>query len=236
MLIGVCDDDLNVIQDLSIRLEDYFSSTQYDVVIQGFQQPQKLLLAAQERHFDILFIDIMLDNEHGVNIAGEIRQSAMNEYSAIYYISSIEDYSNKLISTRPEEYLLKPITDNRLFRALDRLLISLELKNDSIHISFNQGSVKLFQRDILYVESIGRKSLIHTQGKKYAVYRKLNDIASDLNSFYFLEIHKSYLINVRQLSVYHYDQLILIDGTILPVSQSKQKKVRSFIMEFIKSE
>ncbi|MDQ9827094.1 LytTR family DNA-binding domain-containing protein, partial [Acinetobacter sp. 163] len=61
---------------------------------------------------------------------------------------------------------------------------------------------------------------------------KLSDTANKLPDTTFIQIHKSYLINLNYISEYSADKVKMTDGTVLGISPSKKKEVKTKFMQY----
>ena len=73
--IAFCDDDLEILKELGILLDKYKKERDEDLTYTVFQSPLELLAAIEKGFsFDILFLDILMPGENGIETAKEIRQ------------------------------------------------------------------------------------------------------------------------------------------------------------------
>lgn len=73
--IAFCDDDLEILKELGILLDKYKKERGEDLTCTVFQSPLELLAAIEKGFsFDILFLDILMPGENGIETAKEIRQ------------------------------------------------------------------------------------------------------------------------------------------------------------------
>ena len=69
------------------------------------------------------------------------------------------------------------------------------------------------------------------QNEKFEFYGSLENIYSELKGSKFLFVHKSFIVNYRYIKEYEYEQVIMVDSTVLPISQSRRKAIRSMFIE-----
>ena len=88
--IAFCDDDLEILKELGILLDKYKKERDEDLTYTVFQSPLELLAAIEKGFsFDILFLDILMPGENGIETAKEIRQYD-NNMKIIFLTSSPE--------------------------------------------------------------------------------------------------------------------------------------------------
>ena len=85
--------------------------------------------------------------------------------------------------------------------------------------------------EIIYFSSSGRTVTLVSLDKSYTFYDTLEDIYSEIKNRHFLYIHKSFIVNYRYVRQYEYEQVTLLDGTVLPISQPRRKLIRKMILE-----
>ncbi len=77
--------------------------------------------------------------------------------------------------------------------------------------------------------------MVKTDNEKIEFYGKLSDIEADLSKVPFVRTHQSYLVNCKyikiQAIIYHVE---LMDGAVLPVSQSKRKNIYNIFGKYRK--
>lgn len=224
--IAICDDDNKVLTRLSEMADYYFMNAKIEYCIFRYSDPIAMIEESGRTHFDLVLLDIMLGPENGVDIAVQLREITFSSACMLCYISSAENYSQKLIKTHPEDYLLKPILATELYRIFDKCLSMLSLKQTSLPIKSGSTTINVPIHEILFIESIKRKCIVYTKNERYSEYAKLSDIESAINDVRFILIHKSYLVNIRHCESYNYSNMILDDGTTLPISQGNRKEVR----------
>lgn len=63
------------------------------------------------------------------------------------------------------------------------------------------------------------------------IYSKLSDILELRFSRRFLRIHQSFLVNTQHIAQLRYQEVVLDNGTVLPISRSYQDSVRDYMMQ-----
>lgn len=227
IFISICDDSFEFAADLEKLLEAYFENISLQCQIDTYLSGQEFLNKTQSSSVDILFLDIMLGQESGIDIGAEVRNISHMEDTLIIYVSSVEQYTRKLIQTRPMEYLCKPVQFQELKTVLDFCLHKLNKKDSYITVSYKRNTYNIRIKDIVYIESNGRFCEIFTRESVIKCYAKLQDLKEMIIDSAFIEVHKSYLINFAQVAHYSYEEVTLQNGATLAISQKRRKDVRN---------
>ena len=88
------------------------------VSIKTFTSGEKLL---KEKKFDIVLLDLMLPGIHGLEVARQI-----SDRSRVIFITSYREHAVEAFDVNAVHYLVKPVTEERLFQALDRAVNQTE--------------------------------------------------------------------------------------------------------------
>ena len=97
-------------------------------------------------------------------------------------------------------------------------------------IKTNGSEVLIYRREIIYVESQGRKLVFHiNNGHEIGVYEKMDAIQEQLGST-FVRSHKSFLINMKYIVERNNQGFCLSNGSVLPISKPNLKEAK---MKFI---
>ncbi|MGM9682200.1 MAG: LytR/AlgR family response regulator transcription factor [Eubacteriales bacterium] len=179
-------------------------------------------------HFDIVFLDIYMDNILGIDIARRLRSDGYK--GSIIFLTASPDFALESYDVDADGYLLKPLDYTKLETILDG--ITYEYKPCTYRICQRSSVINLFFHEILYIESQNAKCIVNTIcNEKFTVYKTLNTIEMELNDKRFFRCHQSFLVNmdhVRQID----KQFLLRNGEIIPIRQRGIKSARETFMEY----
>ena len=222
--LAICDDDIILCNWLEQKLLHYGKANDCQISIEIYYSAEQLLNRLEEESYDMLFLDICLEHENGIDIGTEIRKKNYGKELRITYISTYQEYAMKLFRIHPFDFLVKPIREEELFRVIGELRELLKERKKIFEYTDTKGIHKISYDKILYFYSLGKRVHIVTSEKEYEYRGKLKDVA-DVTEEYFLLIHKSYLINMEHVEHYEYDNVVMKDKTRLSISKANRKKV-----------
>ena len=226
--IAICDDNKIFCSSLEKILSNY---NKFDINIQIFNQSKLFCNHIKEYfNFDIIFLDIEFTQNdfNGVQVGNFIRNELHNNKVQIVYISANEEYSLQLFEFRPMNFLIKPITEEKVFKILDTFA---KINDKHLYVEYfefecNSEINRIPIDDIMYFysnkHSIGLRTHDNTN---YLMYGKLNDIQSNLLFKDFVSIHKSFFINLDYVLKYSYTEIQMQNKEILPISRANRKDV-----------
>lgn len=230
--IGICDDDREFITQLEELILKYLENNNFRAEIHSFTQSCELLKYIQNGEmFDILFLDIELDDITGIDIGRRLRSEYHNDYIQIVFISLKENYALQLFDMRPLNFLVKPVEYKKVEYIMDEYNRLFNIQNNYFEYQVGKQKYRIDERSILYFQSFGKKTFMVTNTGQKEFYGKLSDVYARLNNNIFCAVHKSYIINLRYVAEYCNDKIEMTNGDVVPVSRSMRDKLNEKIIE-----
>lgn len=225
MKIAIIDDDLSFMDTLKMDLLKYFDTLDEDIEIECFYDPAQMTY-----DYAMYFVDIDLKGYNGIGIANMIRENDRNSY--IIFVSARSDLVFTSLTVRPFHFIRKSNYNVDLqifFNLLDD-----ELKyNVLIPLRYKSRRTQVVLKDITYIESREHQIMYHTKEHIYEDSRPLKEVLAHLPDKIFIQVHKSYIININFLHSFRKDVITMNDGTLITIGTSYKKRFREFYREFI---
>lgn len=229
MRIAICDDsalDRDIIQEL---VTYSFSQAQLHAELVPYDSGINLIDDIQDgMEFDIVFLDIYMDDHLGIDVARRLRQ--LDYPGEIVFLTASPDFAIDGYDVAAAGYILKPISVEKLNNIIDR--IARNFDEHTYTIRQRSKVVRLPLRDILYAESSNNKCILHrTDGTDYTVYKKLDEIEAELNDKRFLRCSQSYLVNmdhIRQAD----KSFLLTSGDVVLIRQRDLRAIRQTYLDY----
>lgn len=234
MWIGVCDDDPNFCNVIVTMLNEFLlPDDQVSVYHSGFQLLDAVL--REKIPIDLILLDIEMPGLSGLETAVELREMQPGVF--IIIITNYMRYALKAYEVQAFHYLLKPLDVTKLKKEIDhvRQIVNSFIR-DVLYINTKEASFFVPLIYISYMESRGRIITVHTPSREYYYYKRIHQLDNELNSKGFFRIHKSYIVNLINVSHINRSnkQLTLTNGTKLPVAPTKINDLISVILEIRK--
>ena len=207
MYIAICDDHIETARDLQRKILALPLNNIGGIDI--FTSPEKLRFAAEDLHYDVVFMDIELGSISGIELSARLLQ--IHPDMQIIFISGYDDYYLQVYDVDHIFFLRKPIETQRLMTALktaqDRILTS---RDEFLPVKINRSILRIPQSGIMYIEKDKRMIRINmVNGEIYNAYGKLPELLEKLNDFFF-QCHTSYIVNFRYIREMSDKKFILI--------------------------
>ncbi len=235
MKIAVCDDEEVQCVLLSDYLREWGKSRGIFPQISCFTSGESFLFSWEEEEFDLLIFDIEMGALSGMTLAGKIRKE--NEDIPILFITGYDQYMAQGYEVAALHYLLKPVHKEKLFQVLDGML-RRKKPEEKLVFPAMEGHILLPARQIWYVEAMGHDCLLCTAEERRQIRMSMGEMLKYLgNKKEFVQCHRSYLVNLQYISAIVRAELVLDDGTKLPVSRRMHKEVNeAFIRNYKRNE
>jgi len=242
----VVDDEQLIMRELLGILEEC------DVEVAGaYQDPRTALDEIEETKPDVAFLDIEMPEINGIELAKKMQEGNANIH--VVFITAYREYAVKAFGVNAMHYLLKPVDENGIKEAIDRVtktkLMERELGTieslsmvksssglpDRISLNDRNDIVVIKLADILYFTSDDGTISVVTKHGEYKTRKNLNFWETQLKGLDFIRCHKAYIVNanyiykmIHILGEYKELQLNYCDVRI-PISRRKARDVKTWL-------
>ncbi len=183
----------------------------------------------KEQTVDLIFLDIEMPYLSGVEFL-----SGLNNPPKVIIVSAYEQYALKGYELDVVDYLLKPVSFERFLKAVNKVYEQFTTTAtplpDSIFVKTTQKFEKVFFNDILFIEALDNYISIQTTENKLVTHSTLKDFVQKLPQQNFVQIHKSFVINIEKVSSLE-GNLLEIKDYKLPVSRNFRKEVKELLLK-----
>lgn len=232
--IAFCDDDMEVLHQMNELLDRYRVERNEDITYAAFQSPFELLTEIEKGiRPDILFLDVVMPGQNGMDVAKEIRQYDMN--MKIIFLTSSPEFAVESYSVGAYFYQLKPIWEESFFRLMDAVLAECEKKKkNSLILRSKDGITRINLQQLEYCEVLGRKLLFHLEnGVVLESAGSLDDLAGQLMQYSnFFRPHRSFLVNMEYIQNISSRSIKMVNDAEIPIPHGKCSEIKNTYMEY----
>ena len=244
MIVGICDDEKNVRE----LIATYIGKTDDSAEILFFKNGAEVLqFVRQGKRIDILYLDIDLkDSPDGMEVATKLKEKQIKEGNAasalplIVFITGLPERMPDAFGVRAFQFLVKPINEKQFRLVLEQakkavFCVTKGSKAKSLSVSFGGLKRTVMIPDIRFIESNGRKLIIHLKDEVVETYGTTADILKELDKS-FCQVHRSFIVNMNHISDYTRSGIQTTEGEFVPMSKYKYKDFVSGYAAFLESE
>lgn len=234
MKVAFCDDDLSVLNELRTLLDQYRVERNQEISYTTFQSALDLLAEVERgTKYDILFLDVLMPGENGIDAAAEIRTYDTNV--KIIFLTSSAEYAVESYTVGAYFYQLKPIWKESFYRLMDSVLATCQKEqSDSLILRCKNGITRIDLKQMEYCEVIHRTLFIHlTTGKVLESSGTLDELSKQLSAYKnFLRAHRSYLINLDYVQNLSYRAITMSCLSEIPIPRGKYNEIKNTFLEY----
>lgn len=223
--IVVCDDSIEFSEIISYKISQCIHNDfEINCKITKFYNLMHLQNYIEKNKVDILFLDIMINNENAMNWSIE---NIKRNYTQIVFMTSFPEYAYNISETNCCYYLLKSkITHESLSKALKKALQNTTKKDPNLTI-LKQGSKNftINYSDVLYIETFNNSiSFYFNNNENIIIYSTMKEYESKVPPN-FLRCHKCYMINMNYIVSYEPYRFTLNSNIQIPIPPKKYKEI-----------
>lgn len=233
MYIAVCDDQREDRENLTALLHAWQKERKATCRCQAFCSAGELLDAAAKEQFTLYLLDIMMPGTSGMTAAQEIR--CFDSTANIIFLTSSPSFAYESYSVKALEYLLKPISSKLLFPILDRLYQQEQLPQDGLTVKSGATLIRIPFSQLSYVEVNGKHLYFNmSNGQVRTIAASMKDYETALLAQEeFIRIHRSYIVNMRQIAEFSLNGVHTFSGQNLPVSRLLYPQLQKSYMKLL---
>ncbi|SEW51331.1 LytR/AlgR family response regulator transcription factor [Chitinophaga arvensicola] len=197
------------------------------------ENPVELVNLLKQHPADLLFLDIQMPKLSGIDFLKMVQHPPMVVITTAFPEYALEGFQLNVL-----DYLLKPVTFDRFFKAATKARDYHQLMNpaakaeapppdpeaDYFFIKCGTRYEKIQVEDILFVEGMQNYSSIYTKKGKYMTLLYLKNLEQQLPAQSFIRVHKSYIVAVNKIDSIQGNE-ICIQSHQIPISRNYRESV-----------
>lgn len=232
MRIAIVDDIAAERQMLHTRLNEQLRRRTLHARITEFAGGEAFLAAAEKEHFTLVFLDIYMKGENGVETAKKMR--TFDPECLLIFTTSSTDHALDGFRVRALHYLVKPYSEQELTSLIDEIIERLPAPDKYIEVKIVGGTARLRLQEILYAEHFQHQIHIWTiDGKKTVTRQTFGEFTASLDDARFFLCSRGVLVNLEHTADFDGRAFILKNGTSIAVSRDLTKSARIAFGDFL---
>lgn len=167
---------------------------------------------------------------NGIELALRIREREHDRAVQIVFVTGYMDYIEKGYDVEALHYLLKPVTQERLFGVLDRAAQRVRDRGRELCLQMPEGTSRIPVSEIRYLEVQRNYVTIHGD-EDYTVKRTLGELERELDGRFF-RTGRSYIVNLQFVKKITRSQIVLKDGAQIPLPRRAYEDINRAMIRY----
>lgn len=212
---------------------EYVSATPFIEVVGQCYLATEALAFLHEQEVDLIFLDIQMPKIKGLDFLRTLKVKPL-----VIITSAYEEYALESFELEVCDYLLKPFRFDRFLKAVNRALELKQLKSpaaatpvptpapsepEQLFIKSDKRLIQVALEDLFYLESYGNYVKVWLEKEFHLTPRTLSSFEAQLQHTDFHRIHKSYIVNKKQIAYIEGNFLVMKNKQQLPIGKNHRQ-------------
>lgn len=235
MNIAICDDNIYLGGKIEALVDKAFAGNTFEYNCEVFSSGDSLLAFLEKNPFafQMYLLDIEMEGTDGLKTAAQIRLKDSD--AVIIFMTCHAELMPEAFKVLAFQYVVKPFDDEKTISIILSAILYLQNQKSLYQYIIRKRAYTLYLSQIEYIESIGRKIILHTiDGTKQEYYGTLKEAARKTANIAYIQLHNSYIINMRYLDMAGGNSVIMRSGIEITISNkyhdSFHKAYRKFVL------
>ncbi|MDF3077370.1 MAG: hypothetical protein K0S09_1259 [Sphingobacteriaceae bacterium] len=202
-------------------------------------------IALEQHQIDIVFSDIDMPDLSGIGLRKGLRNPPVFVFITSHFEYAVESFNLDIV-----DFVVKPLTFERFYKAANKAIEYLELKDavgkangssmlkpedeirireanssDYFFIKETQGITKIRYSEVLYIESLGDYSKIFSVDNMHVTLINLKNLEKQLPDALFMRIHKQFIVGLEHVVTITANEAHLSNKQIVPLSAVSRQEL-----------
>lgn len=227
---AIVDDDPNIRETLQAALITGTQKRRIPVQLSVCASGSEFLTLPQEK-WDLVLMDVEMPGQNGIETARQLRR--VNDRAAIIFITNYIQYALEGYEVQAFRYLLKPIDTAQFEQVVGTALDEIHHRQTAyLQLKGRSEIIRLAIDELIYAETERGHLLLHTPGKVLECYSTMEKLEQELKQEAFFRCHSSFLVALEAVRQIEKQDVVLKDGTRVPVSKNRKKGMKQALTNF----
>lgn len=234
--VAICDDNKEMLEVIAGAIKASFSANGQVIEAETFLSAKQLHTRMKEKQFNVIFLDIDMPQVDGIQFGDYLRKK--NNDVDIIFVSGREDRVFESFKVKPYAFVRKGMFLSDISTVVESYLKDSARVDTLLVLDTSVGKVTVKMTDIIYVESYGRKQLVHVfvkndKPREYEIHSTMEMFGQKLMPHDFLNVSRSYLVNCAFISMISKNVITVKTGEEIIISRERVRETNEKYLDYI---
>ena len=226
--IAVLDDDKTCLNEIISMTKRWLEASREKWTIRSYTNEEELFFDAANGGFSLYLLDVVLSGTNGIAFAKRLRAADPN--AVVIFISSSVEYAADSYDVNAFYYLLKPLSEEKLFSVLNNAAALVKGRTRSLFVKTADGTERLLFDEICYAD-------LHTRRARFECKKRIvmglqltrafrEDVAPLLSDDRFFRCGASLIVNLSEINSIQQEGVVLTTGETIYVPVKSKRTLR----------
>ena len=230
MNLAIVDDNQIEQEIICSTRHAYESEKNTSLKISSYSDGDSFLNAYIPGDFDLIFMDIYLKDQNGIDIVRKIRQ--IDSKVLIVFLTTSAEHIFEAAPFHFFDYILKPFEYTQIFHVLDEALQLLPESEPELSFEYRSFDVHFPLSKIQYIYSNNHEVIIHTSNGTQAFRLPFYSVTDHLNDSRFLQCNRGIMLNMDYIKAMESDYFEMTDSKCFPIKTKGRKQIREQYIKY----
>ena len=230
MKLAIVDDNKLEQELIFDTLRTYEHERNISLDISSYSDGNSFLNTYIPGDFDLIFMDIYLNELNGIDIVRKIRQ--MDSKVMIVFLTTSKEYIFEAAPFHFFDYILKPFESTQIFHVLDDALALLPEQEAELSFEYRSFDVHFPLSKIQYIYSNNHEVIIHTTNGTHAFRLPFYSVTDHLDDSRFLQCNRGIMLNMDYIKTMESDYFEMTDSKCFPIKTKGRKQIREQYIKY----
>ena len=208
-------------------LEEFTLKTDFLKLVHSFSNAiEAINTFKSDKEIHLIFLDIEMPEMSGIDFLNTLKNSPQ-----VIIVSSREKYALEAFEYDVTDYLLKPVSYARFYKAVEKVrnrmikteIVDKHTSNKEFFVKQNNKLIRLLYDEILFMEALENYVVINTFDEKYTIHITMKLLCDKLTCSKFSRIHRSYIVNTDKIHVIEENSVViktLNSNKVIPIGKT----------------
>lgn len=230
--IALVDDERKCLDEMGRLCDSFGKDAEYPVETVPFRSAETFLEAFESNSFDLVFMDIYMEDMDGVAAAMEVRRRDTG--CLLVFLTSSMDFMPDAFSCHAFEYITKPFSKERIFGVLSDAVKILPQETKYIELASDRKTVRIFLSDIVSaVTDAHYIEITRTDGEKLRCRMTMPEFMEKTGGdARFLPVNKGITVNAEYILEFEGGCCVLENGAKFPIRVRDSVRVEQAALDY----
>jgi len=214
-------------------LKQYCDKNETFANIKSFEKASDFLACFIPQVYDLIFVDIYIDDMNGIELAQKIRETDKNCILIFSTISTEHTHALAGYKVHASDYLVKPYDYGTFEETMQRCNSLAVEKAHYIEVRQSRTNIKILIRNIIYTDYSNHYIYIYTKAGTVKTYMAFKDFSKLLLPYSnFICCYRNCMVNLDEVNFMENKEFIMSNGERVSIARSSYNEIQDYYRSY----